>query len=70
MKETIEVTYTKTATVTEYQQDCIAQCIYDAFIDELSDDILDIDAIPGDTLKEIFVKITQNMLEDDEFWGD
>ncbi len=70
MKEPIEITYTKTTTLNEWPQDCIAQAIYDAFIDELADHIGDADAIPESTLREIFATITKNMLDDDEFWGD
>jgi len=70
MKEPIEVTYTKTTTLNEQSQDCIAQGIYETFTDELADYINDVDAISGDTLKNIFAQITKDMLEDDEFWGD
>ena len=70
MKEPIEVTYTKTATLSEQSQDYIAQGIYEAFSDELADYISDVDAIPGSTLREIFATITKNILNDDEFWGD
>lgn len=70
MKEIIEVTYTKTATLSEQSQDYIAQAIYEAFTDELADYISDVDAIPKDALKGIFAQITKDMLEDDEFWGD
>ena len=70
MKDPIEVTYTKTTELNESKQDCLAQTIYDAFLDSLADFVDDVDAVSGDTLKNIFAQITKNMLEDDEFWGD
>ena len=74
MENTIEITYTRKHTVEldEHEQDYIAQAIYDAFTRELSDyiDDGDTDNVPGDTLKEIFDRIVENMVEDEEFWED
>lgn len=74
MKNTIEFTYTRKHTVelNDIAQDIIAQAIYDAFINELSDYIDDDEAekIPGDTLKDVFYYIVGDMIEDKEFWGD
>lgn len=74
MKNTLVVTYTKKHSVSleESSQDCIAQAIYDAFINELGDyiDDGDVDTVPGDVLKRIFANISESMVNDDEFWGD
>ena len=74
MKNAIKFTYIKEHTVELWDnaQDYIAQAIYDAFTHELNDyvDDGDSDNIPGDTLKEIFIYITKNMIEDEEFWED
>ena len=70
MKEPIEITYTKTAGLNEQRQDCIAQTIYDVFLDTLADFVDDVDAIPGNTLRNVFAQIIKDMLEDEEFWGD
>ena len=74
MKNAIKITYTKKHTVelNDNEQSYIAQAIYDAFVRELSDYIDDgePDNIPSDTLKEIFSRITENMVDDEEFWED
>ena len=73
-KNTIEFTYTRkhTAELNEIAQDVIAQTIYAAFINELSDYIDDGEAenIPGNTLKDVFYYIVGSMMEDKEFWED
>lgn len=67
------MTYIKEYTIAldSTTQEFIAQAIYQAFYRELSDylDDGDPDNIPSDTLKEIFSRITENMIEDEEFWG-
>lgn len=74
MEHTLEVTYTKKHTIAleESSQNYIAVAIYDAFTRELSDYIDDgnVDTIPGEALKRIFTNISENMINNDEFWGD
>lgn len=74
MKDTIEFTYIKEHTVelNDNAQNYIAEAIYDAFTRELCDYVDDGDAdhLPSDTLKEIFIHITKDMVKDEEFWED
>ena len=73
MRNTLEVTYTKKHSISleDSAQDCIAQAIYEAFVRELNDyvDDGDVDTVPGDVLKRIFVYISESMINDGEFWG-